>query len=146
MKIPFLAFLSLRLLGVCSGQNSALQNPFRYCEHSDLQVPIEDVKLTPRVYNYRFNHCTSYFSCSDTMLNQVWDLCKNTLKRTIFAEYRKLDAETSCRIEFPKGMKGEFIMTRKEDAIMIADGKAMEAYSGAVPPNEGVNQIVILNK
>ncbi len=58
--------------------------PFRYCELENLTVPINDVTIRQKVYNYRFNDQSSDFVCSDTLLNKVWDLCKYTIKATSF--------------------------------------------------------------
>lgn len=58
--------------------------PFRYCELENLTVPINDVTIRQKVYNYRFNDQASDFTCSDTLLNKVWDLCKYTIKATSF--------------------------------------------------------------
>jgi len=59
--------------------------PFRYCEIENLKVPLSDVSIRQKVYNYRFNDSSSAFTCSDTVLNQVWDMCKYTIKATSFA-------------------------------------------------------------
>jgi len=59
--------------------------PFRYCEIENLKVPINDVLIRQKVYNYQFNDNSSAFTCSDTLLNQVWDMCKYTIKATSFA-------------------------------------------------------------
>lgn len=58
--------------------------PFRYCEIENLNMPIEKVTITQKVFNYRFNDEASSFTSSDTILNQVWDLCKHTIKATSF--------------------------------------------------------------
>ncbi len=58
--------------------------PFRYCEIENLKVPISDIIIRQKVYNYRFNDNASAFTCSDTVLNQVWDMCKYTIKATSF--------------------------------------------------------------
>ncbi len=58
--------------------------PFRYCE-------IEGKNSTTRVnnihqiaYHYFFDEDASYFSSPDTVLNQVWELCKYSIKATSF--------------------------------------------------------------
>ncbi|MGQ1784553.1 family 78 glycoside hydrolase catalytic domain [Saccharicrinis sp. GN24d3] len=61
--------------------------PFRYCELENLQIPIEDVEIYQKAYHYKFNDDASYFASSDTILNQVWDLCKHTIKATTFTGY-----------------------------------------------------------
>lgn len=58
--------------------------PFRYCEIENLKIPIEKVNISQKVFNYRFNDNASSFTSSDTVLNQVWDLCKHTIKATSF--------------------------------------------------------------
>ncbi len=58
--------------------------PFRYCELENLKVPVSEVSIRQMVYNYRFNDNASAFSSSDTVLNQVWDMCKHTIKATSF--------------------------------------------------------------
>ncbi len=60
--------------------------PFRYVEISgakDLQA--ED--LTQVAYFNYFDESTSAFSSSDDILNQVWELCKYSIKATTFAGY-----------------------------------------------------------
>lgn len=59
--------------------------PFRYCEIENLKIPIEDIVVQQKVYNYRFNDKNSSFTSSDTILNKVWDLGKYTIKATSFA-------------------------------------------------------------
>ena len=58
--------------------------PFRYCELENLKVPINEIVIQQKVYNYRFNDQSSAFECSDTTLNKIWDLCKYTIKATSF--------------------------------------------------------------
>lgn len=58
--------------------------PFRYCEIENLKIPVTEVEILQKVFNYRFNDSASAFSCSDTVLTQVWDLCKHTIKATSF--------------------------------------------------------------
>jgi alpha-L-rhamnosidase len=58
--------------------------PFRYCEIENLKVPISEVNISQKVFNYRFNDDASAFTCSDTVLNQVWEMCKHTIKATSF--------------------------------------------------------------
>lgn len=61
--------------------------PFRFCEIADLPVPIDQIEIRQCAYHYRFNDKASRFSSSDTILNQIWDLCKHTIKATSFAGY-----------------------------------------------------------
>lgn len=61
--------------------------PFRFCEITNLPVPIDQIDIRQRAYHYRFNDNASHFSSSDTTLNLVWELCKHTIKATSFAGY-----------------------------------------------------------
>lgn len=54
--------------------------PFRYCEIENLQIPITAEVLQQKTYHNRFNDFASSFTSSDFLLNQVWDICKNTIK------------------------------------------------------------------
>jgi hypothetical protein len=58
--------------------------PFRYCEIENLNIPIESIRIRQQLYHYPFDEEASYFYSSDTVLNQIWDLCKHTIKATSF--------------------------------------------------------------
>lgn len=58
--------------------------PFRYCEIENMRVPLTGWTVSQKTYHYRFNDQASEFICSDTVLNQVWELCKHTIKATSF--------------------------------------------------------------
>lgn len=61
--------------------------PFRYAEidgAGDGFDPNQTVQLA--YFNY-FDNSTSSFTSSDPILNQVWDLCKYSMKATTFAGY-----------------------------------------------------------
>jgi hypothetical protein len=56
--------------------------PFRYCE---VQAPPEKVKSAIQVVTeYPFDDSSSYFLCSDEVLNDVYELCKYTIRATTF--------------------------------------------------------------
>lgn len=59
--------------------------PFRYCEISDAKKSISKGDLTQVAYFNYFDYSTSDFSSSDDILNQVYDLCKYSMKATTFA-------------------------------------------------------------
>lgn len=59
--------------------------PFRYCEIENLNVPITDVEIRQKTFNYAFNDNASSFTSSDSVLNKVWEMCKYTIKATSFA-------------------------------------------------------------
>ncbi|OFX34132.1 MAG: alpha-L-rhamnosidase [Bacteroidetes bacterium GWF2_42_66] len=58
--------------------------PFRYCEIEGYNQPIEKHQIVRETVFYPFDETESYFSSSDTILNQVWDLCKYSMKATSF--------------------------------------------------------------
>lgn len=58
--------------------------PFRYVEIENLTIPISEVEIWQKSYHARFEDDASYFYTSDTILNQIWDLCKYTIKATGF--------------------------------------------------------------
>ena len=61
--------------------------PFRYAEivgAGDHFIPDQAVQVA--YFNY-FDCNTSSFTSSDSILNQVWDICKYTMKATTFAGY-----------------------------------------------------------
>lgn len=59
--------------------------PFRYVEIENLHVPISNLVIKQKVFNYRFNDNAGSFTSSDTILNQIWNMCKHTIKATSFA-------------------------------------------------------------
>ena len=61
--------------------------PFRYCEIENLRTPLKEVRIRQKTFHYPFTETASDFTCSDTVLNRVWELCKNTIKATSFCGY-----------------------------------------------------------
>ncbi|WP_430974569.1 family 78 glycoside hydrolase catalytic domain [Sunxiuqinia rutila] len=59
--------------------------PFRYVEIEGYKHPIEKHQVTRETVFYPFDETESFFTSSDTVLNQVWDLCKYSIKATSFA-------------------------------------------------------------
>ena len=57
--------------------------PFRYCEL--VGVPGELKNISQIAVHYPFNDKAAEFHSSDQVLNQVWDLCKYSIKATTFA-------------------------------------------------------------
>jgi alpha-L-rhamnosidase len=60
--------------------------PFRYAEVVGASG-LKASDLNQQAYFYAFNNTSSAFSCSDSILNQVWDMCKYTQKATSFCGY-----------------------------------------------------------
>lgn len=59
--------------------------PFRYVEIENARQPVEATDLRQKAYFHYFDESTSRFSSSDDILNQVWDICKYSMKATSFA-------------------------------------------------------------
>ncbi|MES2826643.1 MAG: alpha-L-rhamnosidase C-terminal domain-containing protein [Bacteroidota bacterium] len=59
--------------------------PFRYVgiEGMSIQLPVS--KVSRMVVNYLFRDNTSNFKCSNDTINQIWELCKYSIKATSFA-------------------------------------------------------------
>ncbi len=58
--------------------------PFRYCEIEKSSIELEEENVVQKLYSYTFDDDASYFTSSDTILNQVWDICKYSIKATSF--------------------------------------------------------------
>ena len=58
--------------------------PFRYAEINNINQPISVADVHQKAYFHHFDETQSDFSCSDTVLNQVWKLCKYSIKATSF--------------------------------------------------------------
>ena len=58
--------------------------PFRYCEIENSSITLSDDNVIQKLYSYTFDYDASYFSSSDTILNQIWDICKYSIKATSF--------------------------------------------------------------
>ena len=59
--------------------------PFRYCELEGYSGEIRNCDVVRQSVHYPFNELASHFFSSDTVLNQVWNLCKYSIKATSFA-------------------------------------------------------------
>lgn len=58
--------------------------PFRYCEIDNYSYGLTDKNVMRQSVHYPFNDMAAYFHSSDTILNQVWELCKYSIKATSF--------------------------------------------------------------
>ncbi|MBL4575924.1 MAG: alpha-L-rhamnosidase [Opitutaceae bacterium] len=58
--------------------------PFRYCEIINTPEPIDSSTIKQIMVHYPFDDSSSHFESSNKVLNQVWDLCKYTIKATSF--------------------------------------------------------------
>ncbi len=58
--------------------------PFRYCEIEQLNSDMHLKDIWQKAYFYYFDDEASFFESSDTILNQVWDISKYSIKATSF--------------------------------------------------------------
>ena len=58
--------------------------PFRYCEIEGYEKPVQTSDIVRESVHYPFDESASFFESSDDILNQVWDLCKYSIKATSF--------------------------------------------------------------
>lgn len=58
--------------------------PFRYCEIENCPAGLKPENLFRRALSYYFDDGMSSFTCSDTVLNHVWDISKYSMKATSF--------------------------------------------------------------
>jgi arylsulfatase A-like enzyme len=61
--------------------------PFRYAEIEGASQSITAKDVYQKAYFYYFDEDFSAFHSSDTILNQIWDLCKYSMKATSFTGY-----------------------------------------------------------
>lgn len=59
--------------------------PFRYCEIEHYRAPLGQTSVARETVHYPFDENASSFSCSNDTLNQIWELCKYSIKATSFA-------------------------------------------------------------
>lgn len=58
--------------------------PFRYAEIKNAGQAISAANVRQKAYFIVFDENQSDFNCSDTILNQVWNICKYSMKATSF--------------------------------------------------------------
>jgi len=61
--------------------------PFRYCEIENSSFELRPDQLCQQAYHYYFEDDQSEFTSSDTVLNQIWELCKYSIKATSFCGF-----------------------------------------------------------
>lgn len=59
--------------------------PFRYCEIEGYSKPLEPSAVARETVHYPFDETASSFRSSNDTLNQIWELCKYSIKATSFA-------------------------------------------------------------
>jgi len=103
--------------------------PFRYCEIENLKIPIEEIKIRQKAIYHSFNDDASSFQSSDTILNQIWDLCKHTIKATTFTGYyvdgdrERIPYEADAYINQLShyAVDNEYSMARRTNEFFIAN-------------------------
>jgi len=58
--------------------------PFRYCEIENYKFSLRQIDLIRETAIYPFNDADSYFHSSDSVLNQIWEISKYSIKATSF--------------------------------------------------------------
>jgi len=58
--------------------------PFRYCELEGYPGKLTAADIRQVRVHYPFNDEAASFECSDRVLNDVWELCKYSIKATSF--------------------------------------------------------------
>lgn len=58
--------------------------PFRYCEIEGYNAVLPTAAVVRETVHYPFNEKASAFECSNDILNQIWDLCKYSMRATSF--------------------------------------------------------------
>ena len=61
--------------------------PFRYITIQNFKGNIDKGSVKRKIVFYPFDENVSSFTSSDTVINQVWDLCKYSIKATSFTGY-----------------------------------------------------------
>ena len=59
--------------------------PFRYLEVEGYSHPLGVTDVVRQMVHYPINESAVEFTCSDTIVNQVWELCRYSMKATSFA-------------------------------------------------------------
>ena len=59
--------------------------PFRYAEIENVQTPIQQENFTQLAYHVYWKDNQSSFESSNEVLDQVWEMCKYSIKATTFA-------------------------------------------------------------
>ena len=58
--------------------------PFRYCEIENYNKPLTTTDVMRESVHYPFDVSASSFDCNNDTLNQIWELCKYSMKATSF--------------------------------------------------------------
>ena len=106
--------------------------PFRYVEiegFGDGAPSVSPEMMTRLAVHYPFDDSVSYFHCSDSTLNAVWELCKYSIKATSFCGYyvdgdrERIPYEADAYINqlCHYGVDREFSMARRTVDYLMAN-------------------------
>ena len=71
-------------IAVALPESFGVVTPFRYCEIENAKQNLSASNVRQKAFFHYFKDDQSYFTSSDSILNQVWDLCKYSMKATSF--------------------------------------------------------------
>ena len=101
--------------------------PFRYCEIEGYNNTIVYSDVVRESAHYPFDESASYFECSNDTLNQIWDLCKYSIKATSFlgiyvdGDRERIPYEADALINqlCHYGVDREFSMARRSHEYLL---------------------------
>ena len=101
--------------------------PFRYVSIANFSGTIGPESVQRKIVFYPFDENASSFSSNDTILNQIWDLCKYSIKATSFTGYyvdgdrERIPYEADALINQLShyGVDAEYSMARRSMVYML---------------------------
>jgi alpha-L-rhamnosidase len=101
--------------------------PFRYVEFQGYNRPLSKSDVQRDMLHYPFDDKASYFRSSNVTLNQIWDLCKYSIKATSFAgiyvdgDRERIPYEADALINQlgHYGVDREYSMARKSTSYLL---------------------------
>ncbi|MDR0395037.1 MAG: family 78 glycoside hydrolase catalytic domain [Tannerella sp.] len=102
--------------------------PFRYCEVEGYDRPLTASDIVRESVHYPFDESASFFECSNDTLNQIWDLCKYSIKATsvlgiyIDGDRERIPYEADALINQLShyGVDREYSMARRSHEHLLA--------------------------
>lgn len=101
--------------------------PFRFCEIENYAGELSQDQIEQMMVHHPFDDFASDFKCSNEILNQVWDICKYTIKATSFCgiyvdgDRERIPYEADAYINqlCHYCVDNEFVMARKSHEYLI---------------------------
>lgn len=102
--------------------------PFRYCEVEGYDGPITTTDIVREAVHYPFDDTASSFECNNDTLNQIWNLCKYSIKATsvcgiyIDGDRERIPYEADALINqlCHYGVDREYSMARRSHEYLLA--------------------------